>query len=222
MPHVEKSHYEGDANIGLYAMATDKYAIFPAHYKFDHEVLNVPVIHSTVSRTNFNGIFMVGNSQGLLVSSIIKDTELEHLKKEMQKIAPGVVIHVIDSKNNALGNLIACNDKGAVISPSLREHAKEISKALGVPVHESNIIDTDLAGSFCIATNKGFVLTMNADEKEYDFFKKSLHVNGDIGSVNFGGIFVKSGIIANSNGFLVGKLSTGPEIGRIDEALGFI
>ena len=39
---------------------------------------------------------------------------------------------------------------------------------------------------------------------------------------NFGFPFVKSGLIANSNGYLAGSRTTGIELGRIDEALGFL
>ena len=222
MPHVEKVAFHGDPNIGLYGIATDRYAVFPDHFKVDHSVLNVPCIFTKVSGINFAGMFLAGNSNGLLVSSAISERELDSLKKQMEKIAPGVKVEVIDDSNNVLGNLIVCNDKGAVISGALKKHASQIEKALKVPVIQAKVLETDLVGSFCIATNRGFLLTINAQEEEYKFFRKHLKVDGDIGSVNFGGIFVKSGIIANSNGFLVGNMSTGPEIGRMDESLGFV
>ena len=43
-----------------------------------------------------------------------------------------------------------------------------------------------------------------------------------IGTVSTGSSIVSSGVIANSNGFLVSSNSSGFEIGRIDESLGFI
>ncbi len=83
-------------------------------------------------------------------------------------------------------------------------------------------ITCDIIGSMCIATNKGFLLNMHAKKEDFEFVKEHLKVDGDIGTVNFGSPFVKSGIIANSKGVLVGDQTTGPEISRIDEALGFI
>ena len=140
----------------------------------------------------------------------------------MHKIAPDVVIELIEDNHNALGNLIVCNDKGAVASRSLRHHFDTISRVLKVPVVEGSVMDNDLVGSLCIATNKGFMIAIDAEEPDYESFKNNLKVNGDIGSINFGGIFVKSGIVANSNGVFVGKMSTGPELGRVDESLGFV
>lgn len=220
--YVQKTDFHGDANIGLYGMTTDKYAVFAQNAKFDKEVLNVPIAHTTIGRTNFAGMFLVGNSNGLLVSSIIQEEELKNLKEQMKKIAPEVTVEAVDVKDNVLGNLIVCNDNVAIVSKALKSVFDKIGQVLKVPVIQGEIMGIDLVGSFCVATNKGFLLTINAEEPEYEFFKKNLKVNGDIGSVNFGGIFVKSGIIANSNGFLVGSMSTGPEIGRIDESLGFV
>ncbi len=222
MAHVDRADFHGDANIGLFGIVTDKYAVFAPNERFNKEILNVPFVHTYISRTNLVGLFLAGNSNGLLVSSIIDEKEFLHLKEQMKKIAPDVTVELIEAKDNAIGNLIVCNDHGAIVSQDLRHHLAQIARVLKVPVVEGSVMENDLVGTFCVATNKGFLLTMNAEESEYEFFKKHLKVNGDIGSSNFGGIFVKSGVLANSNGFLAGKLSTGPEIGRIDEALGFI
>lgn len=52
--------------------------------------------------------------------------------------------------------------------------------------------------------------------------KDVLGVDVDIGTVNFGSPFPSSGAMANSNGFIASPESSGPELGRITEALGFI
>ena len=44
-----------------------------------------------------------------------------------------------------------------------------------------------------------------------------LKVRVDVGTVGYGSPFIKSGIIVNSNGVVFSELSTGPEIGRIEE-----
>jgi len=49
-----------------------------------------------------------------------------------------------------------------------------------------------------------------------------LKVEGDIGTVSFGSPFVGASLLANSRGFLVSEQTTGPELQRIDEALGFL
>jgi len=44
----------------------------------------------------------------------------------------------------------------------------------------------------------------------------------DVGTVNFGSPLVGSGILANSRGYVAGDETTGPELGRIEDALGFM
>ncbi|RLF51129.1 MAG: translation initiation factor IF-6, partial [Thermoplasmata archaeon] len=43
-----------------------------------------------------------------------------------------------------------------------------------------------------------------------------------VGTVNHGAPLIGSGIIANSHGAIIGSLTTGIEMNRIEEALGFL
>jgi translation initiation factor 6 len=43
-----------------------------------------------------------------------------------------------------------------------------------------------------------------------------------LGTLNMGSPIVGSAVVANSNGFIVGGLSSGHEIGRVEESLGFL
>lgn len=221
MAHLSLGDYKGDANIGLFGVATDKFVLLPDE-SIDAEVLNVPSIFGTVCGTKLLGIFCVGNSNALLVPQNIMDKEFENIEEQIKKIDSKISVVRLDTKHNVLGNLIIANDSGAVISPVLEDKKEEISKLLKVPVVVSNIMDFEIVGSVCVTTNKGFLLNIYAEETDYKFVKKALKVDGDIGSVNLGGPFVSSGILANSNGVIVGKNTTGPETARIDEALGFI
>ncbi len=49
-----------------------------------------------------------------------------------------------------------------------------------------------------------------------------LGVPADIGTINYGGPLVGSGLLANAHGYVVGQETTGPELGRIEDALGYI
>ncbi|MCK4550820.1 MAG: translation initiation factor IF-6 [Candidatus Aenigmarchaeota archaeon] len=221
MAHLSLGDFKGDANIGLFGVATDKFVFLPDD-SVNSEVLNVPRIFGTVCGTKLLGIFCVGNSNTLLVPQNIMDKEFETIKEQLEKIDSKISLVRLDTKHNVLGNLILANDSGAVISPVLEDKKEEISSLLKVPVVVSNIMDFEIVGSVCTTTNKGFLLNIYAEESDYEFVKKALKVDGDIGSVNLGGPFVSSGILANSNGVIVGKNTTGPETARIDEALGFI
>jgi len=217
LEHLKYANFHGDPNIGLFVLATDKYAIVP-DYIIDASLLAKKAVATTIAGTQFCGLFLAGNSHGLLVPWTISEREHAALKKELR----GINICKISSNHTALGNLVVCNDKGAIISPLLHEHAKQISECLGVPVQESELMGLTIVGALCVATNKGLLLDMYATDAEFEFVKKTLKVAGDISTVNFGSEFVKSGILANSKAVLVGSKTTGPEIARIDEALGFL
>ena len=62
-------------------------------------------------------------------------------------------------------------------------------------------------------------ITSDPSVKELE---KLLKIEVGIGTVSTGSSIVSSGVIANSNGFLASSNSSGFEIGRIDESLGFI
>ena len=143
---------------------------------------------------------------------------MKELKKFFSKI--DVEIGIFPGKHTALGNLVACNDKGAVISPKISDPAL-VEDVLGVKVKVMEIAGHEEVGSCCIATNKGFIAHPEAED-ELRLLKRILKVEGKTGSVNFGFPFVKSGLVANSNGYLAGLGTTGIELGRVDEALGFL
>jgi len=47
-------------------------------------------------------------------------------------------------------------------------------------------------------------------------------VPADIGTINYGAALVGSGLLANAAGYVVGQDTTGPELGRIEDALGYV
>ena len=223
--HVLKTTLNNDPNLGLHGLATDRFAIISdttADIDEISEVLNVPVFIQKAARTDLTGIFLAANSNAVLVPDILEAKELKNLKEQIKKISKDITVTVIETRHTALGNLIICNDKVALISPLLETHADEISEALKVPVSVLSIMDIPIIGSICIATDKGFLVNMHIEKDDFEQLEKKIKVEGDIGTINFGSSFVRCGIIANSNGYLVGNQTTGPEITRIDEALGFI
>ena len=53
-------------------------------------------------------------------------------------------------------------------------------------------------------------------------FRDNLKLKITRGTINFGSPYVRAGLVCNSNGFIVGDMSGGPEIQNVDESLGFI
>jgi translation initiation factor 6 len=93
---------------------------------------------------------------------------------------------------------------------------------LGVPVERGTVAGLPTVGSAAAATNLGVLCHPLASDAELAFIKKTLHANARIGTVNHGHGLVGAGLAANPNGVACGSRTTGIELGRIDEALGFL
>jgi translation initiation factor 6 len=200
----------------MYGFATDKYCFLGANVQQSllqrvRKTLKTEIISSTISGTELTGLFAMGNSNGIILSKIIEDYEVKKLKEN------GLNLKVINSNETALGNLILCNDKGCLISGSLKKFQKEISDVLGCEVEIGKIANLDIVGSCGIASNIGCLCHREAREKELKKIEEILKVKVDVGSVTYGTPYVRSGIIVNSNGVLVSDPTTGAEIGRIGE-----
>ncbi|MEM4782516.1 MAG: translation initiation factor IF-6, partial [Halalkalicoccus sp.] len=57
---------------------------------------------------------------------------------------------------------------------------------------------------------------------ELDFLEELLDAYADIGTINYGRPLVGSGLVANASGYVAGRDTTGPELGRIEDALGYL
>jgi len=111
--------------------------------------------------------------------------------------------------------MILCNDKGAVISGKLKNEAKFIEDTLDV---ETFVSDPNNFGSMGLCTNNGSLVHPSLSEM-VDGLEKALKVEVDIGSANRGVYYLGMCVLANTKGALVGNLSTGPEINKIEDIL---
>ncbi len=216
---IDKLAFSNDPNIGLYAFATDGYCLVGEVMKKEadklHEALNVKIIQNKISGTDLPGIFCAGNSNGILVPEIIRNRELESLKKQANVL-------VLEGRHTALGNLVLANDKGCLISEKLAYQKNKIQDFLGVKTEISTIFGIDLVGTYGAANNKGCLTAKNITEHEQRVLEDVLKVKSGPATVNFGYSYVKSGVITNSSGLLVGFQTSGPELERISDILGFV
>lgn len=217
-------NFHGDPNIGLYGFATEKFCLVgPSNGKLDlHEklknTLNVPIHNISVLHLDLIRILITGNSKNIVVPNFLFDRDITALEQTLKKYKASV--HVIESEL-ALGNLIILNDNGIVISPMLRKLQQDFEKAFGLRCGVTTIAGLNPLGSLAIATNKGCLVHPQIKESEAKIIESVLGVSIDVGTVNFGSPHPGSGIIANSKGFAVGSSTSGPELGRIAETLGF-
>lgn len=218
-----QAKFYGDPNIGLYTRACDKFCLVGNFLsEKDREkvenCLKVKVRKCLVADTEFVGLFSVVNSNGILLSKIVTGEELKIFKQIAQET--GINLEVIDSKFTAIGNLVLCNDSGAVVSKLLRKiDVQKIEDSLDVEILQMRIGDVDIVGSSGVATNRGCLLHRDSTEDEIRVVSELLKVEADTGTVNFGSPFVSSGVIVNSKGALIGDKTTPPEIQRIIDAL---
>jgi translation initiation factor 6 len=211
-----RTNFYGDPNIGLYGFATDNYCflgIEPQQKILQKikEFLKVNIITSSIAGTELAGLFVAGNSNGIILPKIVEDFELKNLKKLK------INLKIINSKETALGNLILCNDKGCLISNSLKRYKREISDTLCCEVETGKIAELEIVGSCAVASNLGCLCHREAKEEELKKIEEILKVRVDVGSISYGSPFIKSGVIVNSKGIVFSEQTTGAEMGRLEE-----
>ena len=207
----------GEDFVGLLGFASDKYAILSD--SFPHEkVLNVPTLRTKIYGTGLVGLFMTGNSNGVLIPNLVDEAEIEKMKGFLEPL--GVKVGVVGGDYTALGNRVCSNDNGAIVSQHIPELGV-IEETLGVDVVKKSLGDHSDMGACIIATNKGFLAHPDL-EGEVGEISQILKVNGIATTVNFGSPYVKAGVIANSHGYITGLRTSGIEMGRVDDGLEFI
>ncbi len=224
MPISKLSLY-GNINIGVYIFANNRIAFIPKNT--DHKIidiiaktLNVDVYSISIADLSIIGVMMAGNDNGIILPKIVKDSELLDIKRSLKKY--DINILVLDSKYTALGNLILTNNRGAVIYPEFEKEAvKVIKDVLGVQnIEQRYIAGIPVVGSIGVITDNGGIIHPGASDTELQSLEEVFKVPLTTGTVNFGVVFIKSGLVANNHGIIVGENTTGPELMRIQEAFG--
>jgi translation initiation factor 6 len=175
-------------------------------------------VRTTVGGSGTVGALATGNDAGLLVSNRVTTRERETIAD-----AVDVPVAELPGRMNAAGNVVLANDYGAYVHPDLtREAVLAVRDALDVPVERGDLADVRTVGTAAVATDRGVLCHPKSREPELEALEELLDVPADIGTVNYGGPLVGSGLVANEHGYVVGEETTGPEIGRIEDALGYI
>ncbi|WP_254272470.1 translation initiation factor IF-6 [Haloarcula marina] len=218
-----RAAFSGSSYVGVFARATDDCVL--VRPDLDESLQNdladeleVPVIPTTIGHSGTVGALATGNENGLLVTSRVRDAEIERIRD-----AVDVSVTKLPGRLNAAGNIVCCNDSGAYVHPDLsREAVQAVRDGLGVPVERGVIAGVNTVGTAAVATNSGVLCHPKATDGELDALEDLLDVPADIGTVNYGGPLVGSGLVANDFGYVCGTDTSGPELGRIDAALGYI
>jgi len=206
-------------NIGVFINVNDTIGLVPmgfAETKANKlaEYLDIEIFHTAIANTRLIGTLSVMNNKGILLPSTAYQDEYNYLKNETD-----LEVGVLDTKFNALGNVICANDKGAVVSPALsKEDCKIISDVMDVEVLQKKIAGSHLSGVSVKANNTGGVIHPEAEEKDIKIIEDLLSVNIEQTSINGGVPYVTSGILANNHCIIVGSMTSGSEIMNLTRA----
>ncbi len=220
--HVIMTNFHGNPNVGLYGFANDQYCLLgrdvPHHQAQEIEkALKVPVHQISMCGTSLIGAFCAGNNHTLLVPSLAFHHELDVLDRLKIKYT------VIKTKLTALGNNLLCNDYGCLANPEYSADTKKIIRqALDVALKPGTIAGLETVGSSGALNTHGCVIHRDIVKAELDYVEDLLQTTCETATVNMANPMVRSGIICNSKGFVVGDHSGGPEVNHIDHALGFL
>ncbi|MEX0862037.1 translation initiation factor IF-6 [Nitrosopumilus sp.] len=218
MDIIKYDVYRGP-NLGVYITVNDSIGLVPmgfAKTKSDKlaEFLNIEIHNTAIANTRLIGALSVMNNKGILLPTTAYQNEYDYLKKETD-----LQVGVLDTKFNALGNVICANDKGAIVSPWLsKQDCQTISDVLGVEVIQKRIAGFNQTGVVLIANATGAAIHPEADEEDMKVIANVLGVKIEQCSINNGIPYVSSGILANNHCIVVGSLTTGPEIMMLTRA----
>jgi translation initiation factor 6 len=220
---VLRTAFFGSSYVGVFGAATEEFVVLRPDLEAEiveaiGAEFDAPVVETTIDGSGTVGALLAANANGAVVSERITDTERERLTAVLEGD-----VRTLPGRINAAGNVILANDHGAYLHPDLPESAAEVvAEALDVPVERGRIGGVGTVGSAAVATNRGALCHPQATDADLDAVESALSVPADVGTVNYGGHLVGSGLVATGTGYLVGEDTTGPELGRIEDALGYL
>ena len=208
---------------GVFCSTNDKLTLVPPGIPEDDmeaisEALGTKIEIITLGGSRVLGTLVAMNNNGILVSNIITDLELEKFEQisKEHKIGFGV----LPDRSNAIGNNFLINDSGGFSNERLGKRAKDkAEEILKIKLVSQSINNMDTLGMIGCITNKGGLCHPDASLSEKLDMEKVFDIKIMEGTVNFGLPLVGAGIVANSNGAVCGRQSTGVELGRMEEAL---
>ncbi len=214
--------FNENPNIGIYCRANDSVVFLQTSLskktkQLVGDVLGAKVLELCISDSTIIGSLLTCNSSGAVITEFASKETFDLLE------AQGLRVFPIKDVINAAGNDILTNDHGALVHPDLKNTTvKKISDTLDVPVQKGTIASLGTVGMAAVVTNKGCLCHPKTTDEEKQQLQKVFDVEVMIGTVNHGFPMIGSGLVANGKGAIIGNMTTGIEMGRIEEALGFL
>jgi translation initiation factor 6 len=222
---ILKSQVFGSPLIGVYLEINTQFALYPSNLLKSslssfREIFKKTSFHKlTINNSNLVGVYTASNRYGIIFPDILREGEREDLESYLENEDDSYEIGIVKSIDNAFGNLILCNDQGAIISSLLRKHKDEIENTLNVETVVFDFANSYLPGSIGLANNKGCLVHPLSSDDEIDFISSILKVETDVSTINRGIPYLSSSAAVNDEGGIFGKYSTGPEMMRLTNVL---
>jgi len=169
------------------------------------------VFRAAFAGSSYVGVFARATDDCLLIRPDAEEDVIDGMTEELGVDALPTTV----AGSNTVGALSVGNENGLLVSGVVEE-------ALSVPVERGSLGDVDTVGTAAVATNEGVLCQPDAREAELETLEELLGVYADVGTINYGAPLVGSGLVANDDGYVVGHDTTGPELGRIEDTLGYI
>ncbi len=215
-----RTNLQGISVLGVFARCIEDFVLVPSEaddefIRIIENALSVTAIPTSIDGSSVVGSLSCGNSKGFMVSERVNESELARIRKYVPaKRLKGIY--------TAAGNNVLVNDTAALVHPNLSDEAVEdIGKFLDVEVHRGTVGGLKTVGMAGCVTNTGMLAHPRSNEFELERLGEIFGLPVDIGTVNLGSPLVGSGLLANSKGYVVGTETTGHEMGRIVDALGY-
>jgi len=216
---IKKASYLGNPNIGFFCFATNDICFAGMNLskgveKSIKEILGVEVVRTTMLGMDLISFFIAGNSNGVIIHKNIE-------RKEIKKIKDYTDVMLLDTKYNALGNLILANDKGCIISGKIRKYGEQIKEFLHVKKIEVTTINKiALPGSLASCNNHGCLTHNKINENEKKLIEQALDVQVIPSTLNNKNPWIRSTIVINDRGAIVGENTTPIEMANVYKLLG--
>lgn len=221
-PRLMLCSFNENPNVGVFCRANDdivfvRKALTKKVKNKIVETLDAKLVELNIADATIVGSLIAFNNTGAVVTDFIDIKAIKIIENE------GFNVSVIKDKLNAAGNDILVNDSGCLVHPDMKQSSiDKIKNVFDVPVHRGTIADLNTVGMAAVVTNKGLLCHPKVSDEEKNVLEKVFDVPVMIGTVNHGSPIIGSGLVANTKGAIIGSLTTGIEMGRIEEALSFL
>lgn len=218
-PKLERIEIDHSPWVGVFSSVNDEIALLPANAssricRIYEEVLDVETKKTTICSTSIVGSLTVMNSKGIVAPIFTSSDE----KKILGSL--GLNVGYIRGGPNAAGNIVLATDDRGLVPSTITDETKEmIQDVMDVELLVVSIPNMEVLGSAGVISSEGLIISPKVMDSELETIGDFLRLKVELGTVNGGSEYVGAGTVVNSKGAVIGKATTGMEMGRLEEVL---